>query len=368
MEIIHLILGKANPNRPNGVNKVVHQLVSKQAEYGRNITLWGITKHLTHNYIKRNFETKLFQAKKNPFLLDKALRQAIKLKKGKAIFHLHGGWIPLYTNVAILLNKNNIPYVITPHGSYNTIAMQRNKWMKRLYFECFEKSILRNAQKIHLIGESEIQGIQRIFPNNKSFLLPYGFEPPQLKNVKINHKEDFIIGFVGRLDIYTKGLDLLINSFYEFQKSVPKSKLWIIGDSPEKSILEQLIANRNLHKKVVLWGSKFDAKKVALMQQIQVFVHPSRNEGLPSSVLEACSMGIPVVVTKATNLASYIAKNNAGIAIENEDEEALTKAFLKLFDMKNNKGLQCLSKNAKMMIHTVFNWNTTIKKFDSLYQ
>lgn len=62
MEIIHLILGKANPDRMNGVNKVVFQLASQQAAAGRKVAVWGITKDTTHNYGARNFETQLFRA------------------------------------------------------------------------------------------------------------------------------------------------------------------------------------------------------------------------------------------------------------------------------------------------------------------
>lgn len=114
MEIIHLILGKANPNRMNGVNKVVYQLATKQAESGKNVSVWGITKDLTHNYGERNFETILFKAKKNPFLIGRNLKDSIRKKKGKATFHLHGGWIPTYSTISRFLSKNNIPFVITP--------------------------------------------------------------------------------------------------------------------------------------------------------------------------------------------------------------------------------------------------------------
>ena len=60
MEIVHLILGKANPNRMNGVNKVVYQLASRQSLSKRDVSIWGITKDLNHNYGERPFQTLLF--------------------------------------------------------------------------------------------------------------------------------------------------------------------------------------------------------------------------------------------------------------------------------------------------------------------
>ncbi|PCJ94029.1 MAG: hypothetical protein COA50_12770 [Flavobacteriaceae bacterium] len=368
MEIIHIILGKANPNRLNGVNKVVHQLASKQVEYGRKVAVWGITKNMEHNYGKRNFKTKLFKAKRNPFLLCPELKKAIQLKKGKAVFHMHGGWIPIYFTLSKFLSKNEIPYVLTPHGAYNTVAMKRSKWVKGLYFYFFEKSLLSKARKIHFIGESEIEGLGKIFPNKKFLLLPYGFEISHAKDSIQKRPGDFIIGFVGRLDIYTKGLDLLVDSFKKFQEFEPNSKLWIVGDSDQKAELQRLIATHKLQNKVILWGSKFGNEKEELMKKMHIFVHPSRNEGLPVAVLEACELGIPSIVTKATNMGTYIQEERAGIAIEDENSKALTWAMVVLNSLRKQNRLTVISENARKMVNDVFNWKTIINRFDNLYQ
>ncbi len=367
MEIIHLILGKANPNRMNGVNKVVYQLATRQAASGRKVSVWGITKDTSHNYGDRNFETVLFNTKKNPFSIDTSLKQAILSKKEQSVFHLHGGWIPIYSSISAFLSNHKIPFVLTAHGAYNTIAMQRSKFTKNAYFRIFEKGLLSKANKIHSIGESEVDGLQNIFPNNKSFLLPYGFEASETISTEKKATGDFIIGFVGRLDIYTKGLDLLVNSFQKFNQIYPKSKLWIVGDSDERNKFQDIINRKNLSEKVVLWGSKFGTEKDELMHGMHIFAHPSRNEGLPSSVLEASSMGIPCVVTKATNVAGYIRQMNAGVAIENEDEQAMTSAFEQLFKMNERDQLRQMSDNAKSMVDKIFNWDKIINDFDMLY-
>jgi hypothetical protein len=153
MEIIHLILGKANPNRLNGVNKVVYQLASNQARKQREVAVWGITKSLNHNYGERNFKTILFPEMKNPFIIAKSLKESLLAKRGDVVFHLHGGWIPIYSSLSKYLFKNNIPFVLTPHGAYNTIAMQRSSFIKKIYFQFFEASLLKRVSKIHCIGE-----------------------------------------------------------------------------------------------------------------------------------------------------------------------------------------------------------------------
>jgi len=368
MEIIHLILGKANPNRMNGVNKVVYQLASNQARTKRNVTVWGITKSLDHNYEERNFETILFQAMKNPFLIDTTLKKAILTKKGDAIFHLHGGWIPTYSSLSKFLFKNEIPFVITPHGAYNTIAMKRSSFVKKVYFQFFEAPLLKRVSKIHCIGESEVDGLKLIFPNSKSLLLPYGFNAFKAVVEVKKQQDDFVIGFIGRLDIYTKGLDLLLDAFTKFQLAVPQAKLWIVGDSKEKEELESLISSKKISSKVILWGSKFGNEKEELLLQMDVFAHPSRNEGLPSSVLEASCVGIPCLVSKATNMGSYISEMNAGKVVDNEDVTGLVNALNDLYALYEKNELQVLSKNAIKMVHTFFNWDVVVNSFDKLYE
>ncbi len=368
MEIIHLILGKANPDRMNGVNKVVFQLASKQANSGRNVAVWGITKETTHNYGDRNFSTVLFQANRNPFLLDENLKKSILEKQGKAVFHLHGGWIPTYYSISRFMAAHHIPFVLTPHGAYNTVAMKRSKWMKKIYFQLFEKALLNRAQRVHAIGESEVEGLHGIYANNKSFLLPYGFEYAQnLVNDEADDSNEFVIGFVGRLDIYTKGLDLLLAAFNRFQRTVPQASLWIIGDSNERHTLEQYILKNNVNK-VTLWGSKFGVEKDELMRKMKVFVHPSRNEGLPTAVLEAANLQIPCIVSEATNVGSFVDNYNAGVSIPTENEEVLFRSFKHLYSIHRKNGLKELGRNAQKMVEECFQWDSIVEDFDQLYK
>ena len=369
MEIIHIVLGKANPERMNGVNKVVYQLATWQSASGRKVSVWGITKSNERNFGDRNFETHLFEAHRNPFRVDQKLKTALTNMKGKAVFHLHGGWIPVFATISRILSINEIPFVFTPHGAYNTIAMERSNILKKIYFNLFERSLLKRATKIHCIGESEVSGLNGIFRTDKTFLLPYGFEIASTGSLKrIIHDKQFIIGFVGRLDIYTKGLDILLDAFAGRKKFFNNATIWIVGDSDERSELNQMIISRHLHNNVVMWGSKFGAEKEHLMRQMDVFVHPSRNEGLPSAVLEASAMGIPSVVSTATNVGHYIQEYNSGRVIPNEDPDALAKALEELYDKKKEGELEVIGRNGRKMVEEAFSWDRIVLEFDHMYK
>lgn len=367
MEIIHIVLGKANPERMNGVNKVVFNLVTQQINSGRNASVWGITKTLDTNFAPRNFETRLFQAHRNPFHLNKSLKQALLSIKGKAILHLHGGWIPVFSSLSRFLAKHKIPYVVTPHGCYSKVARQRNGYLKSLYFKMYELNFLKRAYKIHCLGNSEVTGLAGIFPNDKTTLLPYGFEP-KLRAESIPKLDNrFVLGFVGRLDIRHKGLDILLDAYSNFLPHNPASKLWIVGDGPDRSRLEKMVTQKRLQKDVILWGSKFGLEKESLINQMDVFVHSSRNEGLPVAVLEACAAGIPCVVTEATNVAQYVTQYQCGVAVSDENREQLTQAFITLSSLNQKGELATQGQNGKRLVSETFTWTRILKEFDKLY-
>jgi glycosyltransferase involved in cell wall biosynthesis len=368
MEIIHLILGKANPDRMNGVNKVVYQLATKQTNANKNVEVWGITSNLEHNYGKRNFKTVLFQAYKNPFKLDVNLKKALLRLPKQSVIHLHGGWVPTYASLTRFLVKNSISYVLTPHGAYNTIAMQRSGFVKKLYFLFLERFIIKNALQVHSLGESEIEGLKKLYPSANSFLLPYGFEFQQ-HAITPTSKEKFILGFVGRIDIYTKGLDVLISAFSKFNTKFPNSELWIIGDGEDKTKLENTISEHNKQASIKCLGSKFGKEKDELIKKMSYFVHSSRNEGLPTSVIEALNFGVPSIVTFATNMASYITRWNCGISIDNESsialENAIEQAYTTFIHMNEAYNEQQI--NAQLLVQNEFDWNKIVDKFDLLY-
>lgn len=365
MEIIHVVLGKANPQRMNGVNKVVYQLAHQQVLAGKKAAIWGITKDPVHNYPERNFDTRLFKAYRNKFKVDRAFIEAVKQSSASAVFHLHGGFNPIFTSISKVLEQHQRSFVFTPHGAYNEIAMERSWIVKKIYGSLFEMPMLRRARKIHCLGKSEITGLTKILPQAPAILVPYGFElassqkhfPPQNR---------FIIGFCGRLDIYTKGLDVLIPAFALVKKTIPDAELWIIGDGKERAHLEKIIEQTGVGD-VMLLGSKYGEEKDQLLQQLHLFAHPSRNEGLPSAVLEAASFGIPCVITTATNIGDSVEQYDCGLVINDTDKAQLFHAMMEMYRKLNGPDANGIKSRSVQMVKELYNWNHIVHQFDKVY-
>jgi glycosyltransferase involved in cell wall biosynthesis len=369
MEIIHIILGKANPNRMNGVNKVVNSLAKYQTESGDRVSVWGITKNTVHDYPKRNYKTILFK-ETSKYFLPKGIEKAIHEQCQKTVFHFHGGFISQFVLIANLLLKNGFNYVFTPHGSYNIIAMERSPWKKKLYISLFEKTLVENAKSLHFIGKSEIEGAKKLFRFKNFELVPNGQNVEDLEISSHSKKENQfpIFGFCGRLDIKTKGLDILLQGFSQYLLNTGvKSQLWLIGDGEERGRLELMAQNLNIRNQVKFLGSLYGKEKVKKMNQLDYFILTSRNEGLPGVVLEASVLGVPCIVSRATNMGDYITRNKAGITLEENTPSCVAQAMQTAIIWRDNGAIHCLRKNAKLMVKNKFNWSAIANQLTRIY-
>lgn len=366
MKIIHLILGKANPAGMNGLNNLVHELATQQQLAGLSVEAWGFSTNLVHDYPERPYTTRLFKASRNPFQVGALWTQAILAQKGKVVVQLHGGFVARFYTVARILQQHQIPYLITPHGQYNGYVLQQNKLIKQLYFKLFERKILSGAAAIHAVGKSEISGLQAIFPNQKSVLIPPGFSAVGQPAAQL--VSNFIVGFCGRLDSTHKGLDRLIEGFAHFRKKVPAALLWLIGDGPHRAKLEAMTNELGISQQVVFWGSRFGDEKHQLISQCTVFVHASRYEGLPVAVLEAASLGIPCLVSEATNVGDAIRAFDAGYVVEQGTARQVSEGLTILERQWRAGKLTQLGQNARKMVDKHFNWPLQLERFNQLYQ
>lgn len=92
-----------------------------------------------------------------------------------------------------------------------------------------------------------------------------------------------------------KGYDLLLQSIVGIEKL---HKLHIVGDGEKMDEIKKLIQNLNLSEKVVLHGRKTQEEIYDLMNEVHLFIHPSREDCYGLVVLEAMENGLPVLVSK----------------------------------------------------------------------
>ncbi len=369
MKIVHIVLGKANPERMNGVNKVAYQLAKTQHEMGHEVTLWGIANSLEHDYPARPFETLLFRQSANKLRLDATLVAAAKALPSDSVVHFHGAFIPEFYLLARMLRKRGVGYVLTSHGAFSGLAMQKSRWRKRVYFALLEKTLVHSAKAVQLLGDLEYNNLDNLVKIGHKVLIPNGMELSELPPLATRPANPVLtFGFCGRLDNYYKGLDYLLRAFSLFLKKGHQARLELIGDGDDRQMLEALAVELGIAEQVVFHGAKYGEEKYQYMAVADVFVHTSRSEGFPMAVLEAAALGLPCLTSEGTNVNRYIRQHNAGFPMEGPlDElricEAMEKAALYY---KENK-LHQLGENAKNMVKTAFDWHGISEKLVAVY-
>jgi glycosyltransferase involved in cell wall biosynthesis len=155
-----------------------------------------------------------------------------------------------------------------------------------------------------------------------------GLDPEKLVFLPKNEAVDFLkaktglnnayfIGSIGRLD-YQKNYEFLINIFPEILKIKPEAILTIIGGGPEEENYRQLIEKNNLSRKIFLLGSIPNASR--FIKGFDLFVLPSRYEGLSITLIEALFAGSPIIATDVGGNKETVALSEEIYRLDNQEE------------------------------------------------
>ena len=131
--------------------------------------------------------------------------------------------------------------------------------------------------------------------------------------------------FVGRL-APEKGLDVLLDAWPAVLAAHPDATLSLIGEGPERSSLENHAARLGISTSVTLPGIAEDIDLT--LRQHDLFVLPSREEGMSIALLEAMALGMPIVASAIPGNRGLIRGGIDGVLFEPEHPEALATAIL----------------------------------------
>ncbi len=158
------------------------------------------------------------------------------------------------------------------------------------------------------------------------------------KEIRDNYRKQFniesdelVIGNVGRMH-FQKNQEYIIKIFNDINKSIPKSKLFLVGDGPDKGKIEKLIKEYKQQNNIILLGVRDDIN--CLMQMFDVFLFPSLFEGLPLAPIEAQAASLPVYLSKG-RISSKVIINKKLIHFIDLDEGANRWANIIINTYKN---------------------------------
>lgn len=193
-----------------------------------------------------------------------------------------------------------------------------SKWV-RIVKWAYSKS---NFTVFQLKGAQDFFG-KKIRQNSCIIPNPYS-TGNEVKPFVGNRKKTIVT--VGRF-VEQKGYDVLLKAYALFAKKHPEYKLIIYGDGPLKQNLLKLACELGIKEKVDFPG--FISNVPQRISDDGVFVLSSRFEGIPNTMIEAMSVGLPVVATDCTPGGPRFLTDNGrrGILVPVDDAEALAEGL-----------------------------------------
>ena len=262
--------------------------------------------------------------------------------------------------------KSGIPYIITPRGGM-TLGAQRQKRIKKtigniLFFNHFVK----NASAIHCLTEKEAADSNKW--GKDIFIVGNGIDLPQIDSIQKKESNQFVITFIGRLDIHHKGLDLLVQACGLIREVLEQERVIVRLYGPDQNnsrkVLMDMINSLNLTKVVKMHGPVKGEHKANALIESDIFVHTSRFEGHPMSVLEALSYGVPCLLTPGTNVSSEVREFGAGWEVEG-NKNAIAERMLQVIKQKTN--LDEYRYKARKLVEDRYTWDKISKKLVQNY-
>jgi glycosyltransferase involved in cell wall biosynthesis len=218
------------------------------------------------------------------------------------------------------LQRAGIPYVFTGHGQFS-FKNPLHGLKKFAYLNCWDRGP-RKADGLHFLAKQTERRATLLLPGYRGARLVLGnlVTAPDLANVPAASRLDyqipsnaFVVLFVGRLDVWIKGLDLLVEAL----SCLPPDRFRLVLAGPDwkggLARLERLAKDYGCHERVCFPGPVYGEKKWSLFKMADVFVSPSRYEAFNITQAEAMASGLPVVTSTAASLAPEL--RDAGAAI-----------------------------------------------------
>lgn len=159
--------------------------------------------------------------------------------------------------------------------------------------------------------------LQRISPRTFIGVVGDGFNAGEFEGRSAYvHSAPYILG-MGRL-VEKKGFDLLIRAFAWIADDFPQVQLLVAGDGEERSTLERLINELNMHGRIELFGFADRETTIALFLGCEFFVLSSRIEPFGIVVLEAMAAHKAVLATKSGGVVDLVQPGINGMLVEPE--------------------------------------------------
>ena len=233
------------------------------------------------------------------------------------------------------------------------------KYFNKLYTKFYDDADLIHVYTKNLIDSDEVLKANR----EKTYILPYSI-PIKNYEIKQENKDFLQLLCMGRL-VHWKGIQVAIKAMQNVEKAI----LYIVGDGPYKSTLEQLTKSLNVENKVKFLGKITDhEKKDNIFKNTDIFIFPSirKSESFGQVQIQSMQYGVPVINTNLGTGVNFISINNStGLTVEPNNVDELSSAIN--FLINNPEIRKIYGENSRQRVSKYFDLDKNKDKYRSLY-
>jgi len=384
VRIVHVTNEPFGLQMASGVQHVVYCLARAQAETGESVTVFTRDDEAVHVLGTDDLPTPRRQL---TCRRDRSLRERVLFRYFERrltedvlasipdIVHFHSIHIPENVVLAACLRRAGVPYCVTVHGALFSSALYRRRMKKAVFNLLFERNYLNNAHFIHALNVQEEEVLLQHGINRPVVVVPNGLPPAT--DVRASRPDTLyashprlrgrhIFMFIGRMDAWQKGLDLLIEAFARAR--LRDAALVLIGPDygGSRHTLATLADRLGVSSEVVFIEPVFGEDRANMLAAADVFVHPSRWEGVSLSVLAAAAAGKPCLITREADPLGGLEQGQAAIIVK-PSVSSITEGLKRATEL-GRPALRDMGGRARRVAEGSFTWNSIAVRLIEAYQ
>ena len=205
--------------------------------------------------------------------------------------------------------------------------------------------------------------VENQISRDEKIVVIYNAIEPLKKEAKIFSGKDWVIGTIGTLN-FQKGIQYLIEAFPIILKEFPKARLEIVGEGPYRRRLEKLVKKMKLSNSISFTGFVKDIEEKII--NFDLYAQPSLSESFGLAIVQAMSIGLPVVATNTGGIPEVVTTGKTGILVEAAKPKALAAAILEL--LRDHEKAKKMGKMAAQDVKIKFNLKEMIKETEKIYE
>ncbi len=253
--------------------------------------------------------------------------------------------------------------ILEMHGSHLPTAYGGRSRVRQAAI----RGILRLANRIVLVSESDFVAYQNYDPHLSAVIIPNAVEVPAVTPPRKPVSDDASLKliYIGRL-VRAKGVFEAVEAVRLLQARNIHVRLDLVGAGPDSEELRRSIVDAGVQDRVQVSGPQHGADKERVLEESDVLVFPTYREGLPYALLESMAAGTVPVTCSVGGIPDVLSKCECGIVVPPRDPSAVAEAVHRLH--RDREMARALSEAAHRVVVEHYQVSRMASDFRRLYE